>query len=258
MNLHNNTPLGSLLDGLLRGEVDLHEEELRAYFENLINKDEMLRNNALQEVETAIKKWHNSYFISTYKQRIKECEQGKQLWSQQELDDLFYEEEYLINDSKIALTVDYLYDAIAKCGFINGHQRNAIESAWANDDIEFMQSVWEDLVLRQIRSVQTIISSIHTSCNDISLNDLHDLYRPQKSVEDYPEVFDINTCSELTGYAKSTLYKLTSTSKIPCCRAGSNGRKLTFKRNDVIDWMTAQQQEAEYEYINRMNAELAS
>ena len=44
-------------------------------------------------------------------------------------------------------------------------------------------------------------------------------------MEDYPEVFGIDICSELIGQSKHTIYKLTSHKEIPCYRAES-GRIL--------------------------------
>ena len=77
-----------------------------------------------------------------------------------ELDDLFYEEEFLRKEGKTGLTVDYLYNAIEKIGFINELHGDAIECAWQNNDIEFLRTQWEDLALDQIRALQAIINGM--------------------------------------------------------------------------------------------------
>lgn len=79
-----------------------------------------------------------------------------------------------------------------------------------------------------------------------------------KRIEDYPEVFDITLCCELTNYAKDTIYKWTRTREIPCHRSGTNGRKLVFKRDEIVAWMTARKQETKDEFIKRMESQLAA
>ena len=61
---------------------------------------------------------------------------------------------------KVHLTVDYLYNAIEKIGFINELHGDAIECAWQNNDIEFLRTQWEDLALDQIRALQAIINGM--------------------------------------------------------------------------------------------------
>lgn len=78
--------------------------------------------------------------------------------------------------------------------------------------------------------------------------------REPKRIEDYPEVFDITLCCELTNYAKDTIYKWTRTREIPCHRSGTNGRKLVFKRDEIVAWMTARKQETKDEFINEWKA----
>lgn len=71
-------------------------------------------------------------------------------------------------------------------------------------------------------------------------------------------MFDVNVCSRLTNYSKSTLYKMTSTDAIPCHRAKGNRRKLTFVLTEILDWMTANRQETASEYIDRMDRQIKS
>lgn len=75
--------------------------------------------------------------------------------------------------------------------------------------------------------------------------------RPLKRIEDYPEMFGIDVCSELIGQSKHTIYKLTSHKEIPCYRAES-GRILRFKRDEIITWMMAKRQETKQEFIESM------
>lgn len=259
MKVNIDTPLSSLLDRLLRGEVeDLYKEELYSYLEHLTHGDKKKLQQALEETKTAINKWRDSFFIPVFEETVKGNQQGTLKWSPQELDDLFYEEEYLIKEGKTRLTRNYLYDAITNYGFINGHQEDAVSTAWAYNDIEFLQTVWEDFVLAQIRSLQEIITSMLTTTSTQLPNDTQTANRPFKKVEDYPEVFGIKICSELTGYSVNTLYKLTSSSGIPCFRAGSNGRTIIFKLDEVVKWMTARRQETTDEYIDHMGEQLAT
>ena len=93
-----------------------------------------------------------SELLKVHKGRIKYIES--------EWGDLFYEEEFLRKEGKTGLTVDYLYNAIEKIGFINELHGDAIECAWQNNDIEFLRTQWEDLALDQIRALQAIINGM--------------------------------------------------------------------------------------------------
>ena len=55
---------------------------------------------------------------------------------------------------------DFLYEAIAKYGFINEHHRDSVESAWLYNDMEFLRNEWEYYVLAQIRSLRELICTI--------------------------------------------------------------------------------------------------
>lgn len=52
------------------------------------------------------------------------------------------------------------------------------------------------------------------------------------------EILNFNEVRELLGVSKSSLYKLTSTNKIPCFKP-TNG-KLYFKREQVLSWLTTE------------------
>ena len=86
MNYDLNMPLSDLVAKLLQGEADeLHEEDLHAYMDNLTH----------------------TYFVETYADKVRLYQQGKLKWTQRELDDLFYEEEFLRKEGKTGLTVDF-------------------------------------------------------------------------------------------------------------------------------------------------------
>ena len=161
-------------------------------------------------------------------------------------------------EGKTGLVADFLYNSIAQYGFINEHHRDAIESAWMFHDMEFLQQQWEYYALAQIRSLRAVIVSMLGTVPTIPETEPQNAKREPKRIEDYPEVFDITLCCELTNYAKDTIYKWTRTREIPCHRSGTNGRKLVFKRDEIVAWMTARKQEAKDEFIKRMESQLAA
>ena len=161
MVLQNDMPLSDVITMSLKGEErELHERDLRSYVENLSRGGKEALQQALKEVEKSIVEWKDTYFVETYADKVRLYQQGKLKWTQRELDDLFYEEEFLRKEGKTGLTVDYLYNAIEKIGFINELHGDAIECAWQNNDIEFLRTQWEDLALDQIRALQAIINGM--------------------------------------------------------------------------------------------------
>lgn len=259
MNYDLNMPLSDLVAKLLQGEADeLHEEDLHAYMDNLTHGDKKGLQQALKEVEKSIVEWKDTYFVETYADKVRLYQQGKLKWTQRELDDLFYEEEFLRKEGKTGLTVDYLYNAIEKIGFINELHGDAIECAWQNNDIEFLRTQWEDLALDQIRALQAIINGMLRVTPTKSSNEVQSANRPEKQLKDYPEVFGIDVCCKITGYKKNTIYKLTAKNEIPYFRPGNNGRKLMFRREEVLEWMTARRQETTEEFVNSMDVRLAA
>jgi hypothetical protein len=77
-------------------------------------------------------------------------------------------------------------------------------------------------------------------------------------LKDYPEVFGIDVCCKITGYKKNTIYKLTAKNKIPHFRPGNDGRKLMFRREEILAWMIARRRETTEEFINSMDVRLAA
>ena len=120
MVLQNDMPLSDVITMLLKGEErELHGRDLLGYVENLSRGGKEALQQALKEVETAITGWDDSYFISTYEKWVDEFKQGKLNRDEYYLEDLFFKEDLLIKEGKVGLTVDYLYDAIEKLGFID-------------------------------------------------------------------------------------------------------------------------------------------
>ena len=58
-------------------------------------------------------------------------------------------------------------------------------------------------------------------------------------VEPVPELMDTVEVAKLTGYSKQTIYQLTSTRQIPFHRPAHGGRKIVFKRSEILEWMQA-------------------
>lgn len=259
MNYNLNMPLGDLVAKLLRGEVDgFHEEDLRICVNNLARGDKKGLQQMLKEVEKAIEEWRDAYFVETYADKVRLWRLGKLKWTQQELDDLFYEEEFQRKEGKKGLTVDYLYNAIKKIGFINELHGDAIEYAWQINDIEFLRAQWEDLALDQIRALQAIIKEMLRTTPTKPNNEVQNANRPEKQLKNYPEVFGIDICCEITGYKKNTIYKLTAKNEIPYFRSGNKGRILIFRREEVLEWMMARRQETTEEFVNSMDERLAA
>ena len=51
------------------------------------------------------------------------------------------------------------------------------------------------------------------------------------------ETLTIEEVSELTGYKKATLYKLTHERKIPFHKPAHGGRRIFFKRAEITQWI---------------------
>lgn len=123
-------PLEQLIGKLLKGEVTaLSEKRLYLYVENLTNGDKGKLRQVLKDIDDMVAKWKDGHFISVYEERVIAFNRSKLAITPQELDDIYHEENYLLKSGKIALSVDYLYESIAKYGFINEHHQDAVESA---------------------------------------------------------------------------------------------------------------------------------
>ena len=59
------------------------------------------------------------------------------------------------------------------------------------------------------------------------------------TAEPVPELMDTAEVAKLTRYTKQTIYQLTSTRQIPFHRPAHGGRKIVFKRSEILEWMQA-------------------
>ena len=55
--------------------------------------------------------------------------------------------------------------------------------------------------------------------------------------DEQSEILSIEEVSELTGYKKATLYKLTHERKIPFHKPAHGGRRIFFKRAEINQWL---------------------
>ncbi|MEI6140114.1 MAG: helix-turn-helix domain-containing protein [Mariniphaga sp.] len=68
-----------------------------------------------------------------------------------------------------------------------------------------------------------------------------------------PEIFGLDTCCELTGYSKPTIYSKTSKNEIPHFKRNS---KLLFRKLDIIEWMTSNPIETKEEFCRNIDSKL--
>ena len=253
MMITTHTPLRKVLEGILNGEVNqLTEERMRSY---VLSQTKGRRDSLLQmqrEIESIVKEWFNRFYM------LMDDRLNAVNINSRELDDIFFEERLYEEEGRIALTPGYMYDEIARRGFINGLHRRDVETAWRTNDTQFLRAQWEDTVLEWIRALQAIVTGLLANSTGNQ-----PLSRPKPCTteirtKDWPEVFDMDACCRLTGYAKHTLYKLTAKNEIPCFRAGNNGRRLMFRRDDVLKWLLNRRQETTEEFIMRMDGKLAA
>ena len=151
-----------------------------------------------------------------------------------------------------------MYAAISSKGFINDYHHDAMEKALDNNDVRYLKTDWENMMLAQIRSFKDVIIGRLEVASVKPIIDKQSVVRVLKKLNDYPEVLDVMLCSEFLGVSIHKLYKLTSAHEIPFYRSKGNGRKLSFKRDEVYEWRMAHRQETNEEYVNEMNERLAA
>lgn len=250
-------PLGNLINKLLRGEADEWcETDFRFYLESLTHGDKTKLEQVLKTVDEAIINWKSLFFISRYEDKIKEWKEGK--CGMGEVDELYFEEELWRKEGKRLLTAQTLYAAISSKGFINDYHRDAMEKALDDNDIRFLKMDWENMMLAQIRVFRDVVVSSLGVASSKPVNDKGNTGIVLKKLEDYPEEFGIKLCSEFTGYAIQTLYKLTSKGEIPCYRRKGEGRAVFFYRDEIREWKMARRQGTNEEYVEEMNEMLAA
>lgn len=77
---------------------------------------------------------------------------------------------------------------------------------------------------------------------------LHKLNRIEKFIFSLKDILNVEELSEYTGFAKSYIYKLVHTSKIPYSKP--NGKTLFFERRKIDDWLLQNKFKSESE-INK-------
>lgn len=77
---------------------------------------------------------------------------------------------------------------------------------------------------------------VHTSLGQL-LSLISELLQEHISSSDLPETIFIDEVCRITGYKKSTIYKLISQHKISCYEPEHGGRRKFFKRSEVNAWM---------------------
>lgn len=63
------------------------------------------------------------------------------------------------------------------------------------------------------------------------------------------EILNIKEVSELTGYKKATIYKLTHERKIPFHKPAHGGRRIFFKKEEISQWLQSNRIETNEEFV---------
>lgn len=66
------------------------------------------------------------------------------------------------------------------------------------------------------------------------------------------EILSIEEVSKLTGYKKSTIYKLTYERKIPFHKPAHGGRKIFFRKNEINLWLQSNRIETQEEVFESL------
>lgn len=104
-----------------------------------------------------------------------------------------------------------------------------------------MEQINNKLVVIQLNELYQLMEEVFTKCMSAQKND------------DIPNIFGIETLCLLTGYSKSSIYKMTARNEIPCHRYG---RKLLFQKDEIMAHLTANRNETISEYCERKQKEL--
>ncbi len=79
---------------------------------------------------------------------------------------------------------------------------------------------------------------------------------PQPEPQVAPKFINIDKVSTMSGYKKSTIYKLVSERKIPHYKNKTNGRKLMFMAEEIEQWLAGQRIGTTAEFVaERMGAQ---
>lgn len=253
MKTKEKTILGSWACDWLNGKaMQLDEEDMQICLEELEKASKEERADILEDLNKAIEAWLDSFVLSSFDSNATDC------LTIEELDELYYTDEDYRKRGIAVMGRDELVDAIERIGYINGYHEDAINMAWYERDMDFLLAQWEDLALAQISIFKEELKRKRTTMTKKAHNGQQRAKREGNETLTYPPVFGMEACSSITGYSTSTLYKLTSRNAIPCHRAGKNGRKLFFKLDEILDWLTTREQETINEFIERMDKSLTS
>lgn len=77
----------------------------------------------------------------------------------------------------------------------------------------------------------------------------------KSSLKDVPQFFGVDICEQVTGAAKSTIYRNTSKNLMPHYRRDG---KLLFKRDEIYAWMTECKVETVGEFSQKMDDKLTT
>ena len=64
------------------------------------------------------------------------------------------------------------------------------------------------------------------------------------------EILSIEEVSNLTGYKKATIYKLTHERKIPYHKPAHGGRRIFFKKEEIDQWLQSNHIETYEDFFN--------
>lgn len=72
------------------------------------------------------------------------------------------------------------------------------------------------------------------------------------------EILSVEEVSELTGYKRATIYKLTCERKIPFHKPAHGGRRIFFKRSEINEWLESNCMETYEESFKKREKQNAS
>lgn len=73
------------------------------------------------------------------------------------------------------------------------------------------------------------------------------LHTPLKTATPYKHIFDANEAAQFLQISKHTLYRMTSNNEVPHFK---RGRKLYFKRSELLKWIEAGKQKTVDEMLS--------
>ncbi len=222
------------------------KEQMSWYLMGAWLTNQETREASVQVIDSRIEQWRSSHFIPQYPIAVQDG-----TLSEDELDCLFEEDKYLINECNMrAMEADELYKQIQSLGFYDDEHELAVSTAYAFGDSIFLMSIWEDMYLDEAIYMRDTIELINNRLQTT-------ISQPKKFPEDYPQIFDIKTCSEAIEYSVHSIYKLVSNRAIPYYKPGIKGRKLMFDREEIFEWMQSRKVTTIDEFLTGKDMEMA-